>query len=315
MGNIRWKTYKKESEDAATLRFLSLTVLSMLTGGCLVFLIGMTLSGCGKREKTHTAETDPLPALTALPEGTPTLDWQAFRRIYGDAIGRAVKAGKKSDILKAWGTANRASDPALLKLALAREEKAWPDFEREAETYLLRHRDDLLATEVMERYAADKREADFLRLGAAYGGTDAPFLLSFAEIALHADWPPMIRAFSTQTLQNASESYAQTFRALQLLEACGEWQSVAEALPALETKTVKRYQREDLALMRCRVAIRQNRLGEAERARLQTVAETAMMPDVRREAAELIKKGERGMGNGGEGRGKREKGRGKREKK
>ncbi len=275
---------------------------SIFAWGFLLFLGSVVLPGCGKTEKPCPEQAEPPLILAALPEGTPALDWSAFRRVYGDAIGRAVREGKKSELLAAWKRANRASDPALLNLALAWEEKAWPDFEWEAEAYLLRHRDNLLATEVMERYAADKREADFLRLGAAYGGTDAPLLLAFAEIALHADWPPMIRAFSTQTLQNASESYAQTFRALQLLEACGEWQSVADALPALEAKAAKRYQREDLTLMRCRIAIRQNRIGEAERARLRTLAESAMMPDVRREAAELLKQREREIGNREEGR-------------
>ncbi|MBO7655504.1 MAG: hypothetical protein J6U40_11350 [Kiritimatiellae bacterium] len=258
-------------------RFFHLVVLA----GCIALF-----SGCGKKEREDAQTDNGTVTLPAFPGETPTLDWQAFLRVYGPAFDQAARQGDLPRLAKAWGEANRAADPRFLEIALARAERDWERSGREAEAYLQNRRDDLLATEVMERYAAEKRETDFSRLGHAYGKEHPEQLIAFSEIALHAGWPPMTRSFAAEALA-ASPTYAIGYRALQLLEACGERDAVIEALPLVEAKAEKRYQREDLALMTARLAIRRNPADPAARAQLKALAEHALMPDVRREAGRL----------------------------
>lgn len=52
----------------------------------------------------------------------------------------------------------------------------------------------------------------------------------------------------------------------------------------------KKYQREDVALMQCRLAVLRKTAGAAERARLAELSKAALMPQVRRDAAELLGK-------------------------
>lgn len=69
-----------------------------------------------------------------------------------------------------------------------------------------------------------------------------------------------------------------------------EVEEARKAVERIENLATKKYQQEDIVLMKCRLSILRGAAGETEREQLAALSKTAMMPQVRRDATEWLAK-------------------------
>ena len=212
-----------------------------------------------------------------------------FRQAFGPVFRMMKKEGQGDAFLRELKAVAAPEDFAYVQLWLLRE-KDDPNYTAEAERYLQAHRDDSLAADVMRIYADRKDEKAFLALGERYAKGDSRQLLEYSEIARNANWEPMKVSFAKQTLAQKDLPFAPAYRCATFLVEAKEYAAAGEALARLEKKAGKRYQREDLQLMRFRLAEQAGTFREEDIPALRTLSEQGMMPPVRREAKKLLER-------------------------
>lgn len=156
-----------------------------------------------------------------------------------------------------------------------------------AGAYLATNRDDAVAVDVMTCYAQLRQAEKFRALGLAYATNSPARLLEVADIANNEAWGLMTAEFARHVAQNSGASYAELFRAVRFLADHGSDEGMEGFLDRLASMAVKRYQREDIDLLRGGLAIRRGTADDETARTLSRLAKDGMMPPVRREAARL----------------------------
>lgn len=156
-----------------------------------------------------------------------------------------------------------------------------------AGAYLTTNRDDAVAVDVMTCYAQLRREAEFRSLGLAYATNSPALLLEFTDIANNEAWGSMTAEFARHVARNPGASYAELFRAVRFLADHGADEGMEGFLDRLSSMAVKRYQKEDVDLLRGGFAIRRGTADDETARTLSRLAKDGMMPPVRSEAARL----------------------------
>ncbi len=173
----------------------------------------------------------------------------------------------------------------LHKLAELRVKGEWDAYVQEAECYLSQNRDDILAFDVMGVYAKRHDEAAFLSLARRYAKDDNRLMIAFAEIARNTGWTEMKNRLSVALIRDGN--FAIAYRSAQFLAEGGKWDVIAEQIDSVEAEAEKRYQKEDVALLKCRCSIARGVAGTETLTILNNLADDAMMPQVRAEAKRL----------------------------
>ena len=156
-----------------------------------------------------------------------------------------------------------------------------------ASTYLATNRDDEVAVDVMTCYARLRREAEFRAQGIAYATNSPSRLLEVTDIANNETWGTMTAEFARRVAQSPGASFAELFRAVRFLADNGSDEGMEGFLERLASMAVKRYQKEDVDLLRGGLAIRRGTADDETARTLSRLALDGMMPQVRREAARL----------------------------
>ena len=218
-----------------------------------------------------------------------TNDFGNFLLSYGPLLEKAERDGSLEPMLREIERREGGEARRFLHLmSLRRRDPV--KYAEEARGYLRTHADAALSSDLLRLYARERRENDFreVALDMAKG---APYeLLRCAEIARNENWGAMKAAFAKDALAAGDATYAIRYRCATFLEEAGEFDSAAEALPGLERLAEKRYQKEDLTLLRCRLAVRNGIAGETEREQLRELAEHGLVPPTRKQAAEWLAK-------------------------
>jgi hypothetical protein len=251
-----------------------------------VFLVaasGAFLLGCSRSAPSvHGLLGVPAPAVA--PKG-----FSAFALAYGPAMQALAADGRDAGTLAKADARLPRADALRLHILADRARKAEADYLRDAEAFLALERDDLLAADVMDTYARRRGLPSFVAFGRRYANGDARLLLQYAETARNNDWPEGMRPFAADVLAAPGLAYAEGFRCAGFLAEAGDLAAAKSALDLVEPLAGKRYQQEDAALLRCRLAVLGRSVGDSERARLQELARSAIMPQVRRDAAALLR--------------------------
>ena len=157
-----------------------------------------------------------------------------------------------------------------------------------ARDFLRKNRNDFVAADVMTIYAKMRMTNEFRDVGLSYATNSTALLLEFAEIANNETWQPMLIEFAQTVAQNDTASYAELFRSTKFLTSQGCVDGVGQLLQRLKQLAVKRYQKEDVGLMICELAVRQGVASQETEQALGQLANEAMMPQVRKSAARLL---------------------------
>lgn len=271
--------------------------------GCsalLLFLLGCSRRDGGNSPKTgiptpespgdtveeRTGSTAKNTDRKVLPQ---TPDFGRFLQFYAPLLEKADREGSLDSLMREIEREGGDEARPFLRLwSLRRRGDA--KYEEEAKTYLRTHTDASLATDLLQLYAKAKREADFREVAGEMAKGDPHELLHCAEIARNEEWDAMKTSFAKDALAAQGGTYAIKYRCVAFLEETGAFDSVAQALPELERLAEKRYQKEDLTLLRCSLAVRNGTAGETERRQLRELAENGMVPPTRRQAAEWLLK-------------------------
>ena len=218
-----------------------------------------------------------------------TPDFSRFLQFYGPLLEKAEREGSldalMGEIERQGGDAAR---PFLRLWSLRKRGDA--KYAEEARIYLRTHADASLAADLLQLYAKARSETDFREVAREMAKDDPHELLHCSEIARNENWDEMKTSFAKDALAVPGGTYAIKYRCVTFLEEAGEFASMAEVLPELERLAEKRYQKEDLTLLRCSLAVRNGTAGETERRQLRDLAENGMVPPTRKQAAEWLSK-------------------------
>lgn len=216
-------------------------------------------------------------------------DFSAFAVAYGPAVQTLVAEGKDTGTLVRADAELPKADALRLRILADRVRKTDAEYLHDAEAFLAFERDDLLAADVMDAYARQRAMTPFIVFGKRYADGKARLLLQYAEVARNNKWTEGMKPFVQAVLTAPGVTYAAGFRCAEFLAEAGDLAAAGAALDRAEPSAGKQYQREDVALLRCRLAVLGRSAGEPERARLQALSGSAMMPQVRRDAAALLR--------------------------
>lgn len=217
-------------------------------------------------------------------------NYPAFLMAYGGAVEKLVASGKADAALAAAGRELPPRDALRLRLLADRARKDSAAFARDAEAFLAIERDETIAIGAAEHYAGIRDLRAFTALGTRYANGGAPELLMFAEIARNAGWSEASIQFASAAAASGSLNYATAFRSAQFLAGDGALDAASAALDRARPLAGKGYQQEDVELLRCRISILRGVAGEPDRALLFALSRSAIMPQVRRDAADLLRK-------------------------
>ena len=271
--------------------------------GCSVLFL--FLLGCSRRDGGDSPGADPAPPKPSLgtvgeriterlkntdAEAFPQMrDFGSFLQVFGPLLVQAERDGSLDSLTREIERKGGSETHRFLRLASLRNRDD-VTYEKEARDYLRTHADASLATDLLQRYAKAKRETDFREVAKDMAKDDPHGLLQCSEIARNENWDAMKVAFAKDALSSAGASYAIRYRSVKFLEEAGDFETVANALPELERMAEKRYQREDLLLLRCSLAVRNGTAGDPERRQLHELAENGMVPPTRTQATEWLSK-------------------------
>ncbi len=220
-------------------------------------LLALSLAGCGERS-----------IAPAEPEAPSARSIESAGASFAPPPA-APQAARGAMTLEAIGGLRRAGDTNAY-LHAARE-------------YLAGHENDIVAADVLAIYAQRRDAENFRQLANEWAHP-----LEAAEIADNEAWPAMREEFAQSVAHDANASFGQLFRAAKFIIATPGAHLDDAVVRRLEELADKRYRREDAALLRCTVNFRRDGLSAADRDTLEYLCREAMMPQVRRQAAELL---------------------------
>lgn len=148
--------------------------------------------------------------------------------------------------------------------------------------------DDMDDLDKLAIFARERREEEFRALALRRASGKPAAFLEAAEIADNESWPAMREEFAQLTAKESGATFAQLFRAAQFIINTPDAHLDESVMQRIEELAEKRYQREDAALMRCTMNFRRSGLSVDDVATLEHLARDAMMPQVRKSAAELL---------------------------
>ena len=157
-----------------------------------------------------------------------------------------------------------------------------------ARDYLGTNRNDLVAADLMTVYAQMRMTNEFRSFGIAYA-TNSALLLEFADIANNEAWVEMRKEFALETARRRSATFAELFRAVGFLMNATNRDEIVDFVKRLDALAVKRYQKEDMALMKCELSMVRGESNIENAETLEKLAKDAMMPQVRKKAKELAR--------------------------
>ena len=216
-------------------------------------------------------------------------DFGSFLQLYGPFLDKAERDGTLDSLAREIELKGTGTEREIMRLLTLRK-RGDEHYPGEARKYLRDHEDAALSADLLRLYAKSQSESDFREVGQTMAKGDPHELLHCSEIARNEDWDAMKTAFAKDALAAPGGTYAIKYRSVKFLEEAGDFETVANALPELERMAEKRYQKEDLTLLRCSLAVRNGTAGEAERNQLHELAENGMVPPTRKQAAELLAK-------------------------
>lgn len=162
-----------------------------------------------------------------------------------------------------------------------------------ARDYLGTNRNDLVAADLMTVYAQMRMTNEFRSFGIAYA-TNSALLLEFADIANNEAWVEMRKEFALETARRRSATFAELFRAVGFLMNATNRDEIVDFVKRLDALAVKRYQKEDMALMKCELSMVRGESNIENAETLEKLAKDAMMPQVRKKAKELARSSKEG---------------------
>ena len=158
----------------------------------------------------------------------------------------------------------------------------------EAEAYLATNRDDLVAADVATMLATPATRDRFAAFTARYAGAETRIHLQFGEIAARAGLGPEAATCARAVLRDESAPCAPLLKAAALLDGAALPDEAMAAAERAAARATKRYQKEDADLFLCRLAAKGGRADAETRRRLAGLAQGALMPQVRKDAAALL---------------------------
>lgn len=212
-----------------------------------------------------------------------------FRQQFGPVFRMLEKEGKLDDFLRDLKATCSAEEYAYVELWMMRQKKD-ERYVSEAKKFLKTHQDDALAADVMRIYADRKDEKAFQSFGEEYAKGQSQRLLEYSEIARNVKWEPMKVAFAKQALAQKDLPFMPTYRCASFLMEAKEYDAAGETLERLEKQAQKRYQQEDVLLMRFQLAEQAGNFKKEDLPALERLSKKGMMPPVRREAKKLLQR-------------------------
>lgn len=183
---------------------------------------------------------------------------------------------------------NAARFAEVKELLELRKTGKMDEYIRRTRSWLETNRVDLLATDLMTLYARSGNTNEFHAFGIQYATNSPDLLLEFADIADNEHSPEMNAAFALKTAQAPGATFAQLYRSVRFLLDAGSQAELTPIAAKLETLAAKRYQYEDVTLLKCELAVKQGTATEKESTALLTLSREAVMPEVRRNAEKLL---------------------------
>ena len=180
-----------------------------------------------------------------------------------------------------------AVPPSLQNIVELKRRGDLEGYLRAARDFLGTNRNDLLAADLMTAYAQMRMTNEFRSFGIAYATNSPALLLEFADVANNEAWGGMREAFAFETARRKSATFAELFRAVGFLADATNRDEIAGFAERLDSLAVKRYQREDVALLKCELSAARGGSSAENVAVLERLAMDAMMPQVRRKAKAL----------------------------
>lgn len=220
-------------------------------------LLALALAGCGERSTTPADQE-------ALAD-----EHAEIANIHFTPTPAPARAGRDTITLETVGELRQAGDTNA--------------YLRAAREYLADHEDDIVAADVLDIYARRRDAENFRRFANEWAHP-----LEAAEIADNEAWTAMREEFAQIAAHDENATFGQIFRAAQFIISTPDAHLDETVMLRLEELATKRYQREDAALMRCTMNFRRDGLSIADRDTLEHLSREAMMPQVRRQAAELL---------------------------